>query len=328
MMPSHDRRKTTDEQDDPTQPRNVPGESDTLPPNDDPEAMELERLYQQALDAMESVDAGLDLASETIGQAGPRRREAGDGEQTANAGAPSQAGFSPDDRPIEQSAGPVPAQLSEAGMRANRDALQTVAESFATDGRTLQCPQPAKDHDGRSDSAPRRLTPKQIIEAALFVGGLPLTTKRLSSLLDKQFDRDYIEAAIDELIDRYAREERPYEIHFGEGGYRLVLRPEFEAVRNRVFGVGPKEIKLSQEALEVLSLIAYKQPIARREIEAARASGSGGVLRHLLRRELIEIERPDQHHDDVQYRTTARFLEAFGLARIEELPQAGELSLK
>jgi len=102
-----------------------------------------------------------------------------------------------------------------------------------------------------------RVTPSQIIEAALFVGGTSLTIKRLCALLKGEFDQHFVEDTIDGLNKLYAAENRPYEIRFGTGGYRMELRDSFEAVRNRVFGFGPKEVKLNQDALEVLSLVAY-----------------------------------------------------------------------
>ncbi len=173
-----------------------------------------------------------------------------------------------------------------------------------------------------------RVTPKQVIEAALFVGGVPLTIKKLCSLLRGDFDQDFVESTIEELNRQYGSENRPYEICFGKGGYRLALRPEFERVRNRVFGLGPKEVKLSQEALEVLALVAYRQPISVSAIEACGKENASGVLRQLLRRELIAIERGENRSQQITYHTTPRFLQLFGLGHIDELPQAEELSFK
>ena len=160
-----------------------------------------------------------------------------------------------------------------------------------------------------------RIPPRQIIEAALFVGGKPLTTKKLCSLLD-DINRQYIEEA------------RPYEIRMEEGGYRLILRHDFERIRNRVYGFGPKEVKLSQDALEVLALVAYQQPITKDQIIEAGKDKANGVLRQLLRRELIAIERNEDKKAEVKYITTARFLQVFGLGNIEELPYIESLSHK
>ena len=186
----------------------------------------------------------------------------------------------------------------------------------------------------------RRATARQIVEAALFVGGTNLTIKKIGRLLGDGFDGDRVEAIIDELGEQYTAEARPYEILFGEGGYRLALRPEYERVRERAFGLGPRDVKLTQEALGVLSLIAYRQPISKPEIEKLARKNSSGLLAQLVRRELIRIDRGEDNTEnstkkkaakkrrDVKYHTTQRFLDIFGLRNIDELPQAEELEFK
>lgn len=173
-----------------------------------------------------------------------------------------------------------------------------------------------------------RIPPRQIIEAALFVGGKPLTTKKLCSLLNDEFSSSYVDDLLDDLNRQYIDEARPYEIRMEEGGYRLILRYDFERIRNRVFGFGPKEIKLSQDALEVLALVAYQQPIGKEQIIEAGKDKANGILRQLLRRELIAIEREAEKKADVNYITTPRFLQVFGLGNIEELPHSETLSQK
>jgi segregation and condensation protein B len=178
------------------------------------------------------------------------------------------------------------------------------------------------------DETPSRITIRQVIEAALFVGGEPLTSKKLCYMLHGDYDLDAIDDAIDELNHLYLDEGRPYEIRLGEGGYRLVLRQDFERIRNRVYGVGPREVKLSQDVLEVLALVAYRQPITPEEIEDLGKSNPGPMLRQLLRRELISLERDSEDRKRVTYATTKRFLSVFGIGSIEELPQADELAFK
>lgn len=186
--------------------------------------------------------------------------------------------------------------------------------------------EPAANRDADSAADPfgpvSRIDPRQIIEATLFVGGMPLTIKKLCQLLRGEFDQEFVEGVIDELNAQYARERRPYEIVFGEGGYRLALRPEFEPLRSRAFGIGPKEVKLSQDALEVLAVVAYRQPISREEVEALGKSNAGGTLRQLLRRELISLERDDADRKSVRYCTAPRFLDVFGLQSLDELPRS------
>lgn len=173
-----------------------------------------------------------------------------------------------------------------------------------------------------------RVPPRQIIEAALFVGGDPLTTKKLCSLLNDEFSSSYVDDLLDDLNRQYNDEARPYEIRMEEGGYRIILRHDFERIRNRVFGFGPKEIKLTQDALEVLALVAYHQPITKERIIEAGKDKAASILRQLVRRELIAIEREAEKKADVKYITTARFLQVFGLGNIEELPYSESLSQK
>ncbi len=180
----------------------------------------------------------------------------------------------------------------------------------------------------QEDAVPARVTPKQVIEAALFVGGPPLTAKKLCYVLRGDYDLDFVEQAIDDLNQQYLNECRPYEIRLGEGGYRLVLHEEFQRLRNRVYGIGPREVKLSQDVLEVLALVAYRQPITQPQIEELGKSNPGPVLRQLLRRELISLERDTQDRKQVKYRTTRRFLSVFGLGNLDELPQADDLMFK
>lgn len=173
-----------------------------------------------------------------------------------------------------------------------------------------------------------RLQAQQILEAALFVGGEPLTSKKLVGVLGDGFDRDYVEHALHELNVLYDQERRPYEITLVEGGWIMKLRHEYEPIRHKVYGYGPKEIRLSQEAIQVLSLIAYHQPISKEEVEKHLGSRPNGVLSQLLRRELIQLKRDPEDKSNVNYETTSRFLQLFGLGSLAELPRAGDLYFK
>ena len=171
-------------------------------------------------------------------------------------------------------------------------------------------------------------SPRQIIEACLCVGGTALTSKRLSGILRGTIDNDFVEREIDLLNRLYAAENRPYEIRMGEGGFRLVLREEFERIRHKVYGLGPKEVRLSQEALEVLAVVAYHQPIKQAKVEEIGKPGCGAVLRQLVRRELIAVERDPAHPREVHYKTTPRFLSLFDIRSLDELPRHEQVSYK
>ncbi|MAT15648.1 MAG: hypothetical protein CMJ46_10310 [Planctomyces sp.] len=180
---------------------------------------------------------------------------------------------------------------------------------------------------GKSTNAAPRLTPREIIEAAIFVGGAKLTLRALRKLLNDDFDADYVENCILELNELYESEERPYLIQTSEQGYKLHLIPEFESVRRKVYGYGPREVKLSQDALEILALVAYHQPISRADVDRLAKRKASGTLNQLLRRELISLHR-DPETRDVTYRTESRFLEIFGLANLDDLPRPEHLLFK
>jgi len=260
-----------------------------------------------------------------------------------------QSGWQLESDADDTSDGDWPAEDLESAYRRALEANSAIEWEFAgssdnpeldgvSDGNGIDSASEPHDSDRTEDwacdvtelpgEASERVTARQVIEAALFVGGDSLTTKRLCFMLRGDYDLDYIEDVIGNLNQQYEQEARPYEIRLGEGGYRLVLHDEFQRVRNRVFGVGPREIRLSQSVLEVLALVAYRQPVSRKSIEEQISSSCGPLLRQLLRRELIAIQRDDRNRKKVEYVTTKRFLSVFGLGRISELPQADELGFR
>jgi segregation and condensation protein B len=164
--------------------------------------------------------------------------------------------------------------------------------------------------------------PEQIVEAALFVGGPPFTAEKFHSAT--RVPAEVFHDAVDALNRRYKSQRRPYTIHPKDGGYVLALRPQFRSLREKLFG-GPREARLSQAALDVLSLVAYRQPIDKPEIDALRGYDSGHVLRQLVRLGLIAVlRRGEAGHADVSYGTTPRFLDLFHLASLDDLPRLGE----
>ena len=137
------------------------------------------------------------------------------------------------------------------------------------------------------------LTPVRVLEAILFVGGQPLALTKLARLIGESTEPSQISSWVESLNAQYAEENRPYEIRYSSGGYHLELRPEYEKLRQRVYGVGPREVKLSQEVLEVLALVAYQQPVTVEAIEGHGKQNAASILRQLLRRDLIAIERAE-----------------------------------
>ena len=110
-----------------------------------------------------------------------------------------------------------------------------------------------------------RLT--QIIEALLFASDAPLTAADLARV-DERLDEDTVEAVIQELRSEYEATERSFQVYELAGGYQLLTRPEFVSVLERYESV-PQPSRLSTSALEVLAIIAYRQPLGRAEVEEA-----------------------------------------------------------
>lgn len=208
------------------------------------------------------------------------------------------------------------------------DILQFPSPEEPADVLHREAESPAAPTEPPASDTSRRVTPKQILEAALFVGGIELTAAKLATLLKGDYTAEFVVRTLGDLNRRYADEGRPYEIRCEEGQFRLGLRADFEPLRRRVYGLGPKEVKLTQEALEILSLIAYRQPISRTDIETIREGNAGNVLRQLVRRQLVELRRDSGESEAVCYVTTPRFLEVFGVANLDELPRGDDRSFK
>lgn len=293
-------------------------------PPDTPESSQLDQAYREVLERMDEVEWELqsalaDAAAALNEDDDPQQDERDDPSAAASTESSTQS--TTEFSPQTTTGAEHTAAIDDSDPTGENDSASPLEEAAAE-----LLAEPLSELSAQSEPD-ERIQPAQIIEAALFVGGQPLTSKRLCTLLRREFDQEYVERRISQLNERYAQQLRPYSIVFGEGGYRLELLSAFEAVRNRVFGLGPREVKLSHEALEILSLIAYRQPLSKPEIDAAAQRSSDHLLRQLLRRDLVSLERGEKR-TDVRYRTTARFLSLFGLKQLDELPVADDLSFR
>lgn len=166
-------------------------------------------------------------------------------------------------------------------------------------------------------------TPLQIIEAMLFVGGPPLSAEHAAEAI-RGLTPEQFRECIDVLNRVYRSQNRPYAVEHGPTGYVLRVNRRYSGVREKLFG-GPREARLTQQALDVLSLVAYRQPVGKTEIDGARGSNSGPILRQLLRLGLItSTESADGESSDSLYGTTPRFLQVFRLRDLDDLPELGE----
>ena len=164
---------------------------------------------------------------------------------------------------------------------------------------------------------------ESVVEAMLFVGGPPVACAQLAEVLDTA-ESEEIVCAVAQLNQRYHRQGRPYEIRRVGQSYQMVLRPRFGSLIRRLYG-NTRQVRLSQAAVEVLSLVAYKQPVTHQEIDAIRGIDCGPILRQLRRRNLIEAVDPGAASDrTMRYQTTRRFLELFHLTSLDDLPRVQE----
>ena len=219
-------------------------------------------------------------------------------------------------------------QPAEVGDALEENASQFPSAEYPSGGGRREQPADAvEDDDFQSEEgSSSTLRAEQVLEGLLFVGGSALTVKRMAEILGGSHTSEQIEETLSSLNSRYLDQARPYEIALVEGGYRMQLKEPFESVRRKVYGQGPKEVKLGQDALEVLAVIAYRQPITRAALEETGKPGLSGLLRQLLRRQLISLDRETGSGEG--YRTTPRFLDLFGLTSLDALPQAADFNFR
>jgi segregation and condensation protein B len=166
--------------------------------------------------------------------------------------------------------------------------------------------------------------PARIIEALLFAGGPPLTAAQACDLI-RGLTAEQFHAAVESLNLDYRRQGRPYTIMPQGPGHALTLRPRFSKVAERLHG-GTREARLSPAAIDVLALVAYRQPATRQEVDSLRGADSGALLKQLVRRGLLAVvPRADASAREVAYGTTPRFLELFGLTSLDDLPRTQDL---
>jgi segregation and condensation protein B len=163
-----------------------------------------------------------------------------------------------------------------------------------------------------------------ILEALLFAGGPPIDEIRLVELIGESEEGPVVEA-VAHLNQLYFRQGRPYEIRRVRNGFQMALRHEFAPIVRRLRGRS-REVRLSVAAIEVLSIVAYRQPVPVQAIDSIRGVESSAIIRQLRRRNLIELEdSPEADSSSPRFRTTKRFLELFHLNSLDDLPRVHEL---
>ena len=178
----------------------------------------------------------------------------------------------------------------------------------------------------------------QVVEALLFSGQKPLTTRELVSaikgaggsdeLLPNEFAKAteaQVAAALEQLKIEYIEQGRAFQLVEKAEGWQLVSDPTYAPWVRQLFPAA-KPARLTPPSLETLAIVAYRQPITRADVEAVRGVAVDGVLQSLMERGLVKIAgRAEVPGRPLLYETTQFFLEHFGLRDLDELPNAEEL---
>ncbi len=172
------------------------------------------------------------------------------------------------------------------------------------------------------------LTDEQLEERALallFASPDPLSVGRLVSLLERP-PAARVRTAIESIGHRLQSAGLPLQLRGIRGGYMVMTIPEMGEVVGRL-ARGPAIERISPAALETLSIVAYRQPVTKAEIEAIRGVQAGPILRSLVDRGLARVTgRADVPGHPLQYGTTKDFLDRFGLMGLDDLPRDAELA--
>jgi segregation and condensation protein B len=161
-----------------------------------------------------------------------------------------------------------------------------------------------------------------LVEAVLFLDSEPLTVESIVKITE--LSEDVVSQCIEGLKEKYSQDNSGMELSVITGGWTLTPKKEYWEVLKERYG-NKNMGRLSRSAMEVLSIIAYKQPITRAEIEAIRGVPPDNMIRLLQERQLVkETGRKDAPGRPCQFGTTKEFLKFFGLNSIADLPQLDE----
>ncbi len=172
------------------------------------------------------------------------------------------------------------------------------------------------DESATAEVAPVDLRPG--LEAVLMIAEAPLDHLTLAQAVGHPPAE--VAAVLAELAAEYTEQGRGFELRELAGGWRFYSREEFADVVS-AFVLEGQHAKLSQAALETLSVVAYRQPISRSRVSAIRGVNVDSVMRTLVTRGLIEELGNDVESGAILYGTTSYFLERMGLGSLEELPE-------
>lgn len=182
------------------------------------------------------------------------------------------------------------------------------------------------------------MTLAKVIEALLVSAHKPLSAKEIVDVIKRSGESDdflpnefrsvreaEVAAALQQLKIEYVEQGRAFQLIEKAEGWQLATDPKYAQWVRELFPA-PKPARLTAPSLETLAIIAYRQPIARADVEAVRGVTIDGVLQTLMERGLVKIAgRAEIPGRPLLYETTQFFLDHFGLRSLDELPNVEEL---
>ena len=208
----------------------------------------------------------------------------------------------------------------------SEDAVETVEETAQEESFTPEAPvvleeTPVEENESEEESAPvssKPADPAAAIEAILFATGNSVKLERLAEVLE--LNEEELNAAIETLKERYASNDRGICLTELEDAIQLGTKGEYYEYLIKL-AKNHKRMTLSDTVIETLSIIAYKQPVTRAEIERIRGVSCDHAVNRLLEYDLIEeVGRLDAPGKPLLFGTTEQFLRSFGVRSIQELP--------
>lgn len=162
------------------------------------------------------------------------------------------------------------------------------------------------------------------IEALIFCAPKPIHKKEIHNCLSEMFEAEIplkdIDKALEQLMEKFKDDSYSFEIINSGGGYQFLTKPAYQSSIGILLKQQSKK-RLSTSALETLSIIAYKQPVTKSEIEQIRGVNCDYTVQKLLEKELVEIKgKAETIGRPLLYGTSARFMDYFGINDIKELP--------
>jgi len=171
----------------------------------------------------------------------------------------------------------------------------------------------------------------QHIEGLIFTSPNPLSLKEIQECLEETFETPFpdtdIKSAINSIKDRYQENDFSFEIVSVSGGYQFMTKGAYHQSIGTLLRQTTKK-KLSRAALETLSIVAYKQPVTKSEIEKIRGVSCDYAVQKLLEKELVDIiGRSEGPGRPLLYGTSEKFMDYFGLESLNELPKPKDFHL-